>query len=77
MSSVTDTRRASAPGTQPAVRGGMFLAIGGLCGLAWAAGLRGLMAEIAGFEATVNWTGTFVWVLAPGLAVGMLLGWAD
>lgn len=54
-----------------------LLAIGGVCGLAWAAGLRGLMAELAGPESTVGWYGTFVQVLLPGVVVGVLLGWAE
>jgi hypothetical protein len=33
--------------------------VGGLCGLAWAAGLRGFMAQIAGAASTVDWAGTF------------------
>lgn len=51
--------------------------IGGLCGLAWAAGLRGLMSELARSESTVSWSGTFVWILLPGAVVGALLGWAE
>ena len=43
----------------------------------WAAGLRGFMAEIAGFGSNVEWVGTFVWVLLPGVLTGMLLGWAE
>src|SRR4051812_10777918 len=42
----------------------------GLCGLfgfAWAAGLRGFMTEIAQNESNVSWSGTFGWVLLPGL----------
>ncbi len=54
-----------------------LLLTGGLCGLAWAAGLRGFMAEIAGPESEVAWSGTFAWILLPGVAVGMLLGWAE
>jgi hypothetical protein len=54
-----------------------FLLVGGLCGLAWSAGLRGLMAEVAGFESTFDWAGTFLWILLPGVIVGMLLGWAE
>ncbi len=54
-----------------------LVAIGGGCGLAWAAGLRGLMAELAGPESTVNWYGTFAQVLLPGVVVGALLGWAE
>jgi hypothetical protein len=51
--------------------------LGGLCGLAWAAGLRGFMAQIARSESTVDWGGTFRWILLPGLVVGMFLGWAE
>jgi hypothetical protein len=50
---------------------------GGLCGLAWAAGLRGFMSQVAAGESAVTWTGTFVWVLLPGVIVGALLGWAE
>jgi hypothetical protein len=65
---------------QPARHGGgptMTLLVGGLCGLAWAAGLRGFMAQIAGSESTVDWAGTFGWILVPGILVGVLLGWAE
>ena len=50
---------------------------GAVCGLAWSAGLRGFMAQVAlqnGSE--VTWAGTFGWLLAPGVVVGGLLGWA-
>jgi hypothetical protein len=36
--------------------------VGGLCGLAWAAGLRGFMAQIARSASTVDWAGTFGWI---------------
>ncbi|HEX6256525.1 MAG TPA: hypothetical protein VFZ70_12030 [Euzebyales bacterium] len=52
-------------------------AVGGVCGLAWATGLRGFMAEIAGTASGVEWVGTFVWILAPGVLAGALLGWAE
>jgi hypothetical protein len=52
------------------------VAVGGICGLAWAAGLRGFMAQIAE-GSTVSWSGTVGYVLLPGLVVGMLLGWAE
>jgi hypothetical protein len=51
--------------------------VGALCGLAWAAGLRGFMSELAGTGSVVSWYGTFGEVLAPGVATGMLLGWAE
>jgi len=54
-----------------------LLVIGGVCGLAWAAGLRGFMAELAGSGSTVAWYGTFVQVLLPGVIAGVLLGWAE
>ena len=49
---------------------------GGIVGLAWACALRGFMAEVAGAESGVDWVGTFVFILLPGLVVGGLLGWA-
>ena len=51
--------------------------LGGLCGLAWAAGLRGFMAQIVGEDSTVSWSGTFGYILLPGLLIGLLLGWAE
>jgi hypothetical protein len=62
-------RRHGGPGTA--------LAVGGVVGLAWAAGFRGLMAEVAGLESTVHWSLTFGWLLLPGAIAGMLLGWAE
>jgi hypothetical protein len=53
------------------------LVIGATSGLAWASGLRGFMAMIAGPESTVAWSGTFLWILLPGLVTGLLLGWAE
>ena len=53
------------------------LAAGALVGLAWACGLRGLMTQVTTDPSTVTWAGTFVWVLAPGVVTGLLLGWAD
>ena len=66
--------RARARRTRSAVP---LLAIGGVCGLAWAAGLRGFMAELAGSDSTVSWYGTFAQILLPGLIAGVLLGWAE
>jgi hypothetical protein len=48
--------------------------IGAVCGLAWAAGLRGLMAELAGASSQVSWYGTFGQILVPGVLTGALLG---
>ncbi|NUR24790.1 MAG: hypothetical protein HOV83_02890 [Catenulispora sp.] len=55
---------------------GVWLAAGGVGGLAWASGLRGAMAEFAGAASAVSWSGTFGWIIVPGVAVGMLLAWA-
>jgi len=56
---------------------GRFVAVGGLCGLTWAASLRGWMVELAAGESTssVTWL-TFALLLLPGLAIGVLLGWS-
>jgi hypothetical protein len=53
------------------------LAIGGVCGLAWAAGLRGFMAELAGSASDVGWYDTFAQILLPGVIASVLLGWAE
>ncbi|MEV6488263.1 hypothetical protein AB0M20_06450 [Actinoplanes sp. NPDC051633] len=52
-----------------------YVAVGGICGLAWSAALRGWMVQLAGGGSTFTWM-TFVLVLLPGVVVGMLLGWA-
>ncbi|HEY3472671.1 MAG TPA: hypothetical protein VGL47_46570 [Amycolatopsis sp.] len=51
-------------------------AVGGVAGLTWAAGLRGMMVEVAGAESAVHWYGTFVQILLPGVVTGVLFGWA-
>jgi len=51
--------------------------VGALCGFAWAAALRAFMWEVAGPEAGVEWTGTFLWVLLPGTVIGALLALAE
>jgi hypothetical protein len=58
-------------------RGVVLVLLGGLCGLAWAAGMRGFMAQIVQEESTVSWSGTFGYILLPGLLIGLLLGWAE
>jgi hypothetical protein len=77
-------RRSAAPSAQPTPDDGQrrpvehtALLVGGVCGLAWAAGLRGFMAQIAGSTSGVDWGGTFGWILLPGIGVGALLGWAE
>ena len=71
----------SRPAHQPLViadrRGIRLVLLGGLFGFAWAAGLRGFMTQIAQNESNVSWSGTFGWVLLPGLLIGLLLGWAE
>jgi hypothetical protein len=65
---------------QPTRHGGgptTALLVGGLCGLAWAAGLRGFMAQIAGTASSVDWAGSFGWILLPSTLVGALLGCAE
>lgn len=52
-----------------------YLVVGGLCGLTWAAGFRGWMAQLVWGESTYTWL-TVVLILLPGLAIGLLLGWA-
>jgi hypothetical protein len=56
---------------------GEWVLLGALCGLAWAAGLRAFMSEVAGPESAATWMGTFGWILVPGLIAGALLGWAE
>jgi len=63
-------------GMIPAARSAVpVLAIGGVCGLAWAAGLRGFMAELVGSGSDVGSYGTFMQILLPGVIAGVLLGW--
>ncbi len=58
-------------------RGVALVLLGGLCGLAWAAGLRGFMAQIVHENSGADWSGTFGYILLPGLVIGLLLGWAE
>ena len=58
-------------------RGVALVLLGGLFGLAWAAGMRGFMAQIVQEDSSVSWSGTFGYILLPGLLIGMLLGWAE
>jgi hypothetical protein len=54
-----------------------LLLLGALLGLAWACGLRGFMAEVAGDDSGVDWGMTFGYILLPGVVTGPLLGWAE
>ncbi len=58
-------------------RGASLVLLGGLCGLAWAAGQRGFIAQIVHEDWSVSWSGTFGYILLPGLLIGLLLGWAE
>lgn len=69
----TPHRFGSAPGEG---YGWRLIVLGGVAGLAWAAGFRGFMAQVTP-ESVVHWAGTFGYILAPGLAVGILLAWAE
>lgn len=54
-----------------------LVALGTTGGIAWAAGFRGYMVELAGPASTVDWWGTFGGLILPGAAAGGLLGWAE
>ena len=54
-----------------------LLSMGAVCGLAWAASLRGFMSQVAGPESAVTWWGTFGWILVPGVVTGVLLASAE
>lgn len=53
------------------------VAIGAVSGLAWSTALRAFMWEVAGREASVEWAGTFLWILLPGTVIGALLAWVE
>jgi hypothetical protein len=53
------------------------VAVGALCGLAWAAAMRAFMWEVAGHDAEVEWAATFLRVLLPGVVIGAMLAWAE
>lgn len=52
------------------------IAIGAVGGLGWAASMRGMMAQLAGFESEFHWLGTFGFIMVPGTIMGALFGWA-
>ena len=54
-----------------------WIALGTLCGLAWACALREFMAQVAGNDSEVQWVNTFGFILLPGATIGALLGWAE
>ncbi|MDQ0822468.1 hypothetical protein QFZ79_000206 [Arthrobacter sp. V4I6] len=61
----------------PGARHAALIAIGTTCGIAWAAGFRAYMVELAGPASTFGWWGTFGALVLPGAVVGGLLGWAE
>lgn len=65
------------PRVRPARGAWSFVALGAMCGLAWACALRAFMAEVAGDESGVEWVNTFGFILLPGTVIGALLGWAE
>lgn len=68
----------ASPDASPALhRTAPLVAVGITCGIAWAAGFRGYMVELAGPASTFGWWGTFGAILLPGAIVGGLLGWAE
>jgi hypothetical protein len=54
-----------------------WIALGTLCGLAWACSLRSFMAAVAGPGSEVEWGPTFGYLLLPGAVIGALPGWAE
>lgn len=52
------------------------IVVGAVGGLAWATSMRGMMAQLAGFESEFHWFATFGFILVPGTAMGAVLGWA-
>lgn len=54
-----------------------WVALGALCGLAWACALRSFMTAVAGTDSAVHWGMTFGYILLPGAVIGALLGWAE
>lgn len=51
--------------------------VGAVGGLAWSAGLRGFMVEVAGSESQFSWLRTFGGILIPSTIAGGLIGWAE
>jgi hypothetical protein len=68
---------ASADVTRTRSAGTLTIAAGAVAGIAWAAGLRAYMAELAGSASVVTWTGTFGAVLLPGAVTGAAFAWAE
>ena len=56
---------------------GVRIATGALLGLAWGAGFRAYMSELAGEASKFNWAGTFGAILVPSALSGAALGLAQ
>jgi hypothetical protein len=54
-----------------------LITLGAVLGLTWAASLRGFMQQLAGPASTFTYTGTFGVIIATGVTVGALIGWAE
>ena len=67
----------SSGGAPPRPSAALSVLIGALLGIAWAAGFRAYMVELAGDESTFSWYATFVGLLGAAGIVGGLLGLAD
>lgn len=65
------------PPVRPRSGSRSWVALGALCGLAWACALRSFMAAVAGPRSAVEWGPTFGYILLPGAVIGALLGWAE
>ena len=74
---VSATAAVPAGAAAPARDAAALIAIGTVCGIAWAAGFRGYMVGLAGAASTFDWWGTFGAIILPGAIVGGLLGWAE
>jgi hypothetical protein len=54
-----------------------FILVSAVIGLAWACSLRAMMMALAGPDSNFTFSGTFGIILATGVVVGALLGWAE
>jgi hypothetical protein len=68
---------ASGADGHPGTSARALVATGAICGLTWAAALRGWMIQMAADGSSFHWYGTFGLVLVPGLLTGALIGPAE
>jgi hypothetical protein len=64
-------------GDQASTSARALIATGAVCGIAWAASLRGWMIQMADDESAFHWYSTLALVLAPGAIIGALIGLAE